>query len=63
MSRAVSITRTVRDLRKLGLRVTEVVVDPDGTVHVLTGEAPASPSDELAELRARRNARKTDRAA
>lgn len=63
-SRAVSITRTVRDLKKLGLAVTEVVVEPDGTIRVLTGPANENASgDELEQARERRRARNANRAA
>lgn len=43
--RQADVTRAIRGVRKLGLPIREVVVDRNGSIHVLTGLEDAAPSE------------------
>lgn len=59
---APSVSKTVRSLQRLGLKVTEVCIGPDGAVRVLTANDD-SVDDSLAAMRRDRHARKAGRLA
>lgn len=62
-ARAISVSKAVRSVQRVGLAVTGVEIMPDGTVRILTSPPAVTVDDELERARERRRARKIDRAA
>ncbi len=63
MSNRPSVSKTVRAVQKLGLKVTGVEVAPDGSIRVLTANDNEGADDDLEKARERRRARKAGRTA
>ena len=59
-----SVSKAIKAVQALGLQVTAVEIAPDGAIRVLTsGEHSDGADDEIERSRARRRARKDQRAA
>ena len=58
-----SVSKAIRTVQALGLQVTAIEIDPNGAIRVLTdGQSSGGADDEIERSRARRRARKDQRA-
>lgn len=48
------LRKIVQDVLQSGLRITEIITEPDGSVRVLTAPNDSAPLDPLAEARKKR---------
>jgi hypothetical protein len=55
------VTRAARGAAAAGLRVSSIKIGPDGTIEILTPEAPPELTDAFGEWKAKRDARRPAR--